>query len=197
MDNAGILAAALRTAVGNQAPLEIVDLGAGDGHLLVRVARQLAPRWTGVKVQLLDRVPVVAASTIDEFAALGWHAAPTTGDVLDWFRQRPSTVEAVVANLFIHHFAEVELRKLFAEIANCAKLFVAVEPRRAHLPLVASSLLWAIGCNAVTRHDAKKSVRAGFTGNELSSVWPAPSAWDLTERPAGMFSHLFVARRRE
>jgi hypothetical protein len=58
-------------------------------------------------------------------------------------------------------------------------------------------LLWAIGCNAVTRHDATVSVRAGFSGNELSALWPADSGWQLTERRAGFFSHVFVARRMD
>jgi hypothetical protein len=56
-------------------------------------------------------------------------------------------------------------------------------------------LLWAIGCNGVTQYDARVSVRAGFAGNELSALWPASGDWRLTERPAGLFSHLFVAQR--
>jgi hypothetical protein len=39
------------------------------------------------------------------------------------------------------------------------------------------------------------SVRAGFSGNELSALWPADGGWQLTERRAGHFSHLFIARR--
>jgi hypothetical protein len=51
-----------------------------------------------------------------------------------------------------------------------------------------------IGCNAVTRHDAAASVRAGFAGRELSALWPARPGWRLREGRAGLFSHLFVAR---
>jgi len=53
-----------------------------------------------------------------------------------------------------------------------------------------------IGCNRVTRHDAPASVRAGFTGRELSQLWPEPESWLLEERAAGPFSHLFVAQRK-
>jgi len=60
-----------------------------------------------------------------------------------------------------------------------------------------SRLLRLIGCNRVTRHDAPISVRAGFTGQELSQLWPAGQGWLLEERPAGWFSHLFIAQRRE
>jgi hypothetical protein len=47
----------------------------------------------------------------------------------------------------------------------------------------------------VTRHDAAISVRAGFSGGELSSAWPVAPGWSLMERSAPPFSHLFVARR--
>jgi hypothetical protein len=59
-----------------------------------------------------------------------------------------------------------------------------------------SRLLWAIGCNHVTLHDAAASVRAGFRGQELLALWPHSSGWDLQEHAAGLFSHSFVARRR-
>jgi len=195
MGNARILAQALRATLGNQAPREILELGAGDGQLLLGVARRLAPQWSGVGVRLLDRISVINPSTIREFAVLSWAAEPIASNVSDWFRTQRGTSEVVVANLFIHHFTEPELRTLFTEVASRAKVFIAVEPRRARLPLLASSLLWAIGCNAVTRHDANKSVRAGFVGNELSNLWPASTDWELTERSAGTFSHLFIARR--
>src|ERR1035441_7677385 len=35
-------------------PRRIVELGAGDGTLLLRLARALHPRWTGVELTLLD-----------------------------------------------------------------------------------------------------------------------------------------------
>jgi hypothetical protein len=46
----------------------------------------------------------------------------------------------------------------------------------------------------VTRHDAVVSVRAGFSGRELSQLWPRAPGWRLDERPQAPFSHLFTAR---
>jgi len=60
--------------------------------------------------------------------------------------------------------------------------------------LFCSRLLWAIGCNDVTRHDAVASVCAGFSGRELSALWPDKQNWRLTEQRTGAFSHLFIAR---
>jgi hypothetical protein len=101
----------------------------------------------------------------------------------------------VIANLFLHHFHDLSLAGMFRAIADRARLFIAIEPRRAPLPLLCSRLLWAIGCNRVTRHDAVISVRAGFSGNELSELWPDKPNWRLTEQRAGPFSHLFIAQK--
>jgi len=70
---------------------------------------------------------------------------------------------------------------------------VALEPRRHFAARLGCELLWMIGCNRVTRHDARLSVRAGFRGQELSSLWPNIDGWSAHEQPAGLFSHLFVA----
>ena len=80
-------------------------------------------------------------------------------------------------------------------LAPLAPLFVACEPRRGALPLLGSRLLWVIGCNDVTRHDAVLSVEAGFNGRELSALWPEPNRWQLHEHAARLFTHCFVARR--
>lgn len=196
MRNHAILTRALRRAAENGSPCQITELGAGDGHFLLRVARGLAPHWPGVKVALLDQREAVADSTLDEFAALGWRAQPVVRDVRDWAGSEPAPGDIVVANLFLHHFSEPQLTWLLEAISTRARFFAAVEPRRGAWPLFCSRLLWIIGCNSVTRHDAPFSVQAGFTGNELSALWPQNSGWELMETSAGGFSHLFVAQRK-
>ena len=90
-----------------------------------------------------------------------------------------------------------ELTDLLRLAATSSRLVVALEPRRSWLTRLGGRLLWVIGCGPVTRHDAHISIRAGFAGRELSALWPDPKNWSLTERPAGLFSHLFVARRKD
>jgi hypothetical protein len=123
---------------------------------------------------------------------LGWEAQPLVTDVFDW---SPADGEIVIANLFLHHFEAAQLVSLLQRIASRSSVFIAIEPRRASWPSFCSRLLWAIGCNDVTRHDAVVSVRAGFCGGELSSLWPDKTSWQLTEQSTGMFSHLLVARK--
>jgi hypothetical protein len=55
-------------------------------------------------------------------------------------------------------------------------------------------MVFALGANDVTRHDAVASVRAGFRGREISRLWPhAASDWRLSEHAVFPFTHLFQA----
>jgi hypothetical protein len=115
-------------------------------------------------------------------------------DVFDWLAN-PQPAAVVTATLFLHHFSDGRLVELFDRFARSAVSLIACEPRRCVPALVASRLLRLIGCNRVARHDAVASVRAGFRGSELSSLWPEESKWKLEEEGAGLFSHVFVAHR--
>ena len=194
MRNHRIMANALQSAVNGYRPQRIVDLGAGDGHLMLRVARRTAPRWQNVNVTLLDRQEVTDTRTLTSFRSMGWRVETVEMDLFDWV-SKAGELDVVVANLFLHHFEDSRLVELFRVLANHARVFVAIEPRRAPWPLFCCHLLWAIGCNSVTRHDAAISVRAGFSNNELSRLWPGDKDWQLRERRTGFFSHLFAARR--
>jgi len=110
-------------------------------------------------------------------------------------RSPAKTSEVVMANQFFHQFASDALREMFRDAADVADVLIAVEPRRGFWPLLCSRLVLLAGCGAVTRFDAPVSVRAGFNGDELSALWPDQKNWQLTERRAGLFSHLFIARR--
>ena len=194
MRNHAIMARALRTGANGQAPRQIIEFGAGDGNLMLRVARKLSPRWQNMNITLLDRHQNVMPRTLASFASLGWRAEALEADVFDWL-PTAAGLDVIVANLFLHHFEDARLRELFRAVADRVRLFVAIEPRRALWPLFCCRWIWAIGCNSVTRHDARVSVHAGFSGNELSALWPADKNWELTEQRTGSFSHLFVARR--
>ena len=179
------------------APRRILELGGGDGTFMLRVAGQLAARWRSVSVALLDRQSLVGAETRASFRALGWAIEPVNADVFEYLGGAPGQgVDIVVANLFLHHFRADALARLMAQAARRAPLFVACEPRRGLVALSASRMLWALGCNDVSRHDARASVVAGFRDRELSALWPRDGDWALHEHAAGPFTHCFVARRR-
>jgi hypothetical protein len=134
---------------------------------------------------------VSAVSKHDETLPHGHAAAIGTAAL----RNDNSIYDAIIANLFLHHFSNEQLTELFGLACQTTPLFVAAEPRRSRFPLTAGKLLWAIGCNSVSRHDAVVSIRAGFSGDELSAFWPKTDNWTCEEYKAGLFSHVFVARR--
>lgn len=181
---------------GDDRPRTLVDLGSGDGTFILGVARRLASRWPNVSVTLLDRQDIVSGDTRAAFAALGWKVETVMADLFDFLEGiGPADADIITANLFLHHFTPQQLARLLARAAQAARLFVACEPRRTSWVRESSRLLWALGCNDVSVHDAVASARAGFTGKELSALWPTGENWELHERAAGPFGHCFVARR--
>lgn len=175
------------------APRRMADLGSGDGAFMLAVARRLARHWPDVTLTLVDRQDIVAAQTRSGIEALGWRCETVAADVFDYL-SRSNAVDIVTANLFLHHFDPPALKRLLASIAAAARGFVACEPRRSPLALLGSRLVFVLGANDVSRHDAVASVRAGFAGNELSAAWPA-DGWRLRETAAPPFTHLFAAGR--
>ena len=198
MGNGGIMLRALRSTCHEPRARRMVDLGAGDGRFLLRVAQRLGAGWQGTDAVLLDQQNSVAPETHQAFQAFGWQSETREADVLDWLAQPDAPAcDVVIANLFLHHFPDAQLAGLLRAAAGSARLFIAVEPRRSPRSLLFSRLLWVIGCNEVTRHDAVVSVRAGFAGRELSRLWPDGANWTVQEHSVGWFSHLFLAQRRE
>ncbi|RWF31141.1 MAG: methyltransferase domain-containing protein [Mesorhizobium sp.] len=192
MLQARIMASLLRKFVPKP-PGRILEIGAGDGTFMLAVARRMVKQWPRVELTLLDRVDVLTAELSVDFDRLGWTVAGITADVFDWAeRAGGSRYDAITVNLFLHHFDDAGLLRLFSLLAPKAPLLLATEPLRSMPALVAAGLLRAIGVNDVTRHDAAQSVRAGFRGNELSALWLKVNGMPLEERRAGPFSHVFV-----
>lgn len=197
----GIIIRGLQPVIGRclrGQPLRVLELGAGDGSLMLSIAKKMSGSWPPVQLTLLDRLTLVGADTIAAFARYGWSVHTLSVDVFDWAAAPlPPRWDVIVTNLFLHHFDDPLLAKLLSAIAARCNLFVACEPRRAPLALIGSHLIGALGVNRVTREDAVLSVHAGFRSVELSSAWPRDQGdWQLHEHAAGLFSQVFRANRR-
>jgi hypothetical protein len=206
MGTRSILLRALRqlTPPGpDAASIRVLELGAGDGTLMLGIARVMAPWWPPVELTLLDRQALVAGETLAGFAGLGWTTDIEVVDALDWAEsscgggprgRQTARWDLIVANLFLHHFEGAQLGTLLGAVAAGSDRFVACEPRRDWVALAGSHLVGAMGAGAVTRTDAVLSVRAGFRGNEISAEWAAHGVdWRVKEYRAGPFSHCFCA----
>jgi len=180
------------------APRRIIELGAGDGSLMLRLAQAANPPWRDVSLTLLDRHDLVSAATRDAYEASGWRVTVLRKDVLEWsVGQQGEHFDLCVCCLFLHHFTADALALLMNAIALKADACVACEPRRNALARLGSELIFLLGTNRVTQEDAVKSVAAGFSGRELTAVWPqTDEAWDLEEYAAPPFTHCFTAVRR-
>jgi hypothetical protein len=179
-------------------PRSLIELGAGDGTLLLRFARALEPRWPGVALTLLDRQRVLETRTLRGFDALGWQTTVECRDALEWAEspESGSHYDLCVTTLFLHHFPDGPLQRLLRGIAGRSEAFLAIEPRRSTVASTGSHLVGLLGANAVTREDAVKSVVAGFSGREISASWPVTAQWWTEEFPAWPFSHVFLAAHR-
>jgi hypothetical protein len=197
MGHAAIMARALIRHTAHGKPRIVLDIGSGDGTFMLRVARRLAPHWPDCRLVLLDRQKIVSDGTRAGFASLQWTVDVVAADVFDFLGSSACPqADVAVANLFLHHFRDEPLLRLLSLMAQRTPLFLACEPRRGAMAVAGSRLLWAIGCNRVTLHDAAASVRAGFRGGELAALWPRSPSWELHDWAAGPFSRSFVARRR-
>ncbi|TIW42408.1 MAG: class I SAM-dependent methyltransferase, partial [Mesorhizobium sp.] len=124
-------------------PERILEIGAGDGTFMLKVARRLATDWPGVELTMLDRVGLVTPALAADFARLGWKLETVTADVVDWAQKtdgRP--FDAITVNLFLHHFDDAGLLRLFLLLRRKAPLILATEPLRANWALAAARLLW-------------------------------------------------------
>ena len=207
MGQAGLMAARLRKL---PQPRLLIDLGGGDGKFLLQVARRL--EWAGARAVIADQQSIVSDKTHAAFQALQWKCDVMQGDIFETLvclpppcasrggGDGPERVQEgpiyVIANLFLHHFEAEVLTRLLTLAAAQADLFVALEPRRSALALMGARMVWFIGANRVTRHDAVASVRAGFCGDELSTLWPQ-KGWTVDEGRCFPFSHCFVAAKNE
>jgi len=198
MGHLRLMARALRENLPASTPPRIVELGAGDGHFLLSIARRLRPKWPKGEATLVDRLNSFDPAVHERFNRLGWGVRTEINTASEWLQQsNPGIADVIISNLFFHQFHNDELSEMLRFAAHSANLLIALEPRRSSTTRLSGRLLWFIGCGPVTRHDAAISIRAGFHGRELSALWPDPKSWTLTERPAGLFSHLFIARRKD
>ena len=176
-------------------PRRVVELGGGDGTLLLRIACSLGPVRERVDAILVDRRPAVAPATRSRLFDLGWQLEVAEADVFEWLeRPEMALADVTVANLLLHHFEDIQLSKLLRAIARQTRCFIACDPRRSQAGLAGVSLMRLIGFSDVTRHDGRVSVCAGFRGREISALWPQDASWTTTERSVPPFTHLFIAR---
>jgi hypothetical protein len=132
----------------------ITEIGAGEGHLLTHLAR----KFPQAEITAYDLAPRPAHLPL----SVKW----TQGDL---FTQAPSTHGGtLIANLFLHHFTDPQLRDLGKWMSSFDTLIIN-EPLRARLPVLLGKLA-APFVHPITRHDMRVSIEAGFRLGELPAA---------------------------
>src|SRR6266851_2654884 len=103
MGNAGILSRAIFGMCATWTPRRIIELGAGDGNFLLRVAEHFPQRWKNAHAVLIDRNSIVSSRTLQRFRSLGWEVETLRSDLFDWLERSATTPDdLIVANLILH-----------------------------------------------------------------------------------------------
>ncbi len=163
----------------------ILEIGAGDGALAQRLWQRGVCRPEQLHaVDLAGRPAAWPARS-------GW----TQGDLL---QQALPDCEVLIANLFLHHFQDDQIRRLGERLPPSTRLILAAEPARRRVHTFMGRLFCALAeLHPITRHDMQVSIRAGFRGDELQRALGLGEPWQcaVSERPLGAYR--FLAWRPE
>lgn len=118
-------------------------------------------------------------------------------DLLDSDSYADATV--LLANLILHQFEAVDLRRLGARIRESKiRLILANEPARHRLHHAQLQLLRPLGLHPVSRHDGHVSITAGFRQQELPALLGLdPAHWNVQCRNGFLGSYRMIAQRKE
>jgi len=159
-----------------------LEVGAGSGELGVCLASH------AIAADGLDRCP-----RPDNWpSARTWHVADLRNFI--GYDQYP----VVFGNLIFHHLDALELAQLGEILQGRARTIVACEPvRRKISQALFSTIAPVFRANRVTLHDARISIAAGFTGDELPrALQLSPAKWEWRCETTLLGAYRMVARRR-
>jgi len=108
----------------------------------------------------------------------GLDLAPRPDELLETWSWRQENIldadldgDIVLANLFLHHFSDAELRAFGRRLSDSpARVVLVAEPHRHSVHQWQGRLLYPFGLSEVTRHDMQVSIAAGFRKGELAEV---------------------------
>ena len=136
----------------------LLDVGAASGDMGNRI-KHFYPK---ARVASLDRIPAHLA------------AAQSPRVAGDAFRLpfKPKSFDYVFCSLFLHHFADDEIVRLFIEFAGVARRAILVIDldRNPIAYYFVPWTRWIFGWDPVTVHDAPISVEAAFRPRELEAL---------------------------
>lgn len=143
---------------------KVTEIGAGDGALSRRF----------VEAGICEASCLHAFDLAGQPASWPREAVWTQGDL---FQQPLPDSEVLIANLFLHHFTDEQLREIGRRVPPRTQIILAAEPERRWMHTVMGRFFsWLAELHPITQFDMQVSIRAGFRDDEL------PRSLGLDER---------------
>lgn len=147
------------------------EIGAGSGDLAGRIEGQSGGSF---EVEGVDFAPRPRGWP----ERWDWHR----GDLFAYLEEERegATPGGLIANLFLHHFEDKDLRRLGAFVnGRCRSLLVSEPARYGVFRTLAFALFPFV--NEVTRHDMQVSIAAGFRPGEVAQALGLSEDWRIRE----------------
>jgi hypothetical protein len=132
----------------------ISELGAGDGALLSKIHA----KHPELAIHAYDLAP----KPLGLSESIQWHQ----GDFLE--APLAQTGGTLIANLILHHFTDTQLTSLGEKFKDFDRVIIN-EPLRACIPVFLAKLATPF-VHAITRHDMRVSIEAGFVSDEIPKL---------------------------
>jgi 2-polyprenyl-3-methyl-5-hydroxy-6-metoxy-1,4-benzoquinol methylase len=151
-------------------PITLLDIGTGSADIPVDVRRWATRSGFEMRITAVDLHPTtldlarehVEKSGVSDGIDLVEADALRLADRFD-----DSTFDYVHAGMFLHHFPEIEILTLLRIMDRLARAgIIWNDLLRSHLALAGIHVL-TVGQPEIVRHDARVSVRKGFTTREV------------------------------
>ncbi|MCA1791062.1 MAG: methyltransferase domain-containing protein, partial [Thioalkalivibrio sp.] len=168
-----ILREVVRLARTSRHPLRVLDVGCGDGDVLLRVGSLARSRGVEVELHGCDISEAALKRARARAAVRGFEVALTRLDVTrSPLPEGPFSL--VTCSLFLHHFSDADAAGLLGRMAAAGHTLLVQDLRRTSLGFVLAWLgVYGLTRSRVARVDGLRSVRAAFTVQE---------AWALCAR---------------
>lgn len=144
----------------------ILEVGSGDSRLAAHLREELARRSLSAEFVVVDR----RLSHLKNYHHFCQGLSRVVGDALEIPFARES-FDAVMCNLFLHHFSGEQAAELLQRLAEAATGAVLINDLERHiLPYLFIRIALPFARSRITRHDGPASVRQAYTRNELRAL---------------------------
>jgi len=154
---------------GPSAPRSVLDIGCGQGALLVEIRKKTGARVVGLDMREAPEdapVPIVTGNAVSD-------SLPRT--------------DVAVCVLMVHHLAEEDVVGLIRNVSRSSGRLILLDLVRHRVPLALFSIFVAPFLCTINASDGKTSIRKAFTAREMRAM--VDRAQSRAERPVARKRH--------